>query len=206
VTALTDADPPPVAGYLADQRESFMRLRSPATLAAGLLLLAPPLAAQGFWAGVGLGTGLQQVACDICRGEGNGGWAARVALGGTLSPHLLIGGELHGWTDKTDDVRFTFYSVTPALYWYPSTRIPYYFLGGVGLVGFRAADENENMSSSSMGLTVGLGYEMRVTSGYAISSFVSYTGSFLANLKYDRTDIADAQVSLLQVGIGFTRR
>jgi hypothetical protein len=206
VTPLTDADPPAVAGYPADNREPFMRIRPTVAFAAGLFLLAPPLAAQGFWAGVGLGSGLQQVACDICRGQGNGGWAARVALGGTLSRHLLLGGELHGWTDKTDDIRFTFYSVTPALYWYPSTRIPYYLLGGIGLVGFRASDQNENMSSSSMGLTVGLGYEMRVTSGYAISSFATYTGSFLANLKHERTDITDAQVSLFQVGIGFTRR
>jgi hypothetical protein len=35
---------------------------------------------------------------------------------------------------------------------------------------------------------------------------VTYTGSFLANLKHERTDIADAQLSLIQVGIGFTRR
>jgi hypothetical protein len=45
-----------------------------------------------------------------------------------------------------------------------------------------------------------------VTSRYGITTFVTYTGSFLANLKHERTDIADAQLSLFQVGIGFTRR
>jgi hypothetical protein len=183
-----------------------MRLHLTAAVAAALLFSASPLAAQGFWAGLGLGTGFQQVGCDICRGDKNGGWAARAALGGTLSSHLQIGAELHGWTDKTDDIRFTSFSVMPALYWYPSTRVPYYILGGLGMVGFRASAEDESMSSTSMGLTVGLGYEFRVAGSYAITSFATYTGSFLANLKHDRTDIADAQLSLFQVGIGFTRR
>jgi hypothetical protein len=206
VTALTDAARPEVTGLPHAKREHSMRIRPTVALAAAFLLLASPLAAQGFWAGVGLGTGMQQVGCDICNGDRNGGWAARVALGGTLSRHLLIGAELHGWTDKTDDIRFNSYSIMPALYWYPSTRTPYYFLGGLGLVGFRASDENESMSSSSMGVTVGLGYEIRLASDYAITSFFTYTGSFLANLKYDRTDIANAQLSLFQVGIGFVRR
>lgn len=183
-----------------------MRLLPAAALAAGLLVPAVPAAAQGFWAGVGLGTGMHQVGCDICRGEHNGGWSARVALGGTVSPHLQIGAELHGWTDKTEDIRSNAYSIMPAVYWHPSTRTPYYFVGGIGLVGFKASDENESMSSSSMGLTVGLGYDLRLAPGYAVTTFVTYTGSFLANLKHERTDIADAQLSLIQVGIGFTRR
>jgi hypothetical protein len=183
-----------------------MHTRIAAALVAALLAPVSPVAAQGFWAGLGLGSGMQQVGCDICRGEINGGWTARIALGGTLSRHLQLGAELHGWTDKTDDIRFTFYSVMPAVYWYPSLRTPYFMLGGVGLVGYRAADENETMRSSSMGLTVGMGYELRVASSYAITPFVTYTGSFLANLQYERTDIADARFSLFQIGLGFTRR
>jgi hypothetical protein len=183
-----------------------MQAMRAAALAAAILATARPLAAQGFWAGLGIGTGMQQVACDICRGDGNGGWTARAALGGTLSRHLRLGAELHGWTDKTDDIRFSFYSVMPAIYWYPSTRIPYFMLGGAGWVGYRAANQDETMSTSSPGLTVGLGYELQVAPSYAITSFVTYTGSFLANLKYERTDIADARFSLFQMGIGFTRR
>lgn len=184
-------------------------MRSPligATAAALWVLAAAPAAAQGFWAGVGLGTGMQQVACDICRGDGNGGWTARAAAGATLSPRLRLGGELRGWTDKTDDVRFTFYSVTPALYWYPSSRLPYFLMAGVGLANYKAAGGGESISTSSVGLAVGLGYELPLTGDYAFTPFVSYTGTFLANLKYDRTIIADAQLSLFQAGIGVTWR
>jgi opacity protein-like surface antigen len=183
-----------------------MQKRIAVVLGAALLAPVSPVAGQGFWAGLGLGTGMQQVGCDICRGDVNGGWTARLAMGGTLSRHVQLGAELHGWTDKTNDIRFTYYSIMPAVYWFPSARIPYYMLGGVGLVAYRATDGNETMSTSSMGLTVGLGYELRVSSSYAITPFVTYTGSFLANLRYERTDIANARFSLFQVGVGFTRR
>jgi hypothetical protein len=183
-----------------------MRILLSSAVAIGLIAGAPPAAAQGFWAGVGLGSGMHVVGCEICRGDGNGGWAARVALGGTLSRHLQIGAELHGWTDKSDDIRSNAWSIMPALYWYPGTTTPYYFVGGIGLVGFKSSDQNESMSSSSMGMTVGLGYDLRLASRYAVTTFVTYTGSFLANLKHERTDVADAQLSLIQFGIGFTRR
>lgn len=184
-------------------------MRSPgigAAAAALLVFTASPALAQGFWVVLGVGTGLQQVACEICRGDGNGGWAGRVAAGGTLSAHLRLGGEVHGWTDKTDDIRFTFYSITPALYWYPSARLPYFLMTGVGLANYKASDANETISASSVGLTVGAGYELPLFGSYALTPFASYTGTFLANLKYDRTIIADAQLSLFQVGIGVTRR
>jgi hypothetical protein len=183
-----------------------MRILTRAVLAAGFLLFAPPLAAQGFWFGAGVGTGVQRVGCDICRGHMDGGWAARVAMGGTISSHLRIGAELHGWTDRTEDIRFRSYSLMPALYWYPSTRTPYFFVGALGLMGYRASDGSESLSSSSLGLTAGAGYEMPLSPGFAIAPFFTYTGSILANLKHDRTDITGAQFSLFQLGFALMRR
>jgi hypothetical protein len=181
------------------------QLRIGAATAALLVFAAPPAAAQNFWASLGVGTGSQQVSCDICRGDGNGGWAVRAAAGSTLSPRLRLGGELHGWTDATDDVRFTFYSVTPALYWYPATQ-PYFLMAGVGYAGYHASAGDETISTSSLGVTLGVGYEVPLAGRYALTPFASYTGTLLANLKSDRTIITGAQVSLLQVGVGITRR
>lgn len=178
-------------------------------LAVALLLLAPPVAAQraGVWVSLGLGTGMHEVACDICRAEDNGGWSARAAVGGTLSRRLKLGAEIHGWTDRTDDIRFTFYSVTPALYWYPSRRgIPYFLMGGAGYAAYRASDDTEVISSSGIGATFGAGLELPLAGRFKLTPFATYTGSFLAHLKYDRTDIARAQLSLFQLGLGITRR
>jgi hypothetical protein len=177
-----------------------------AATAALLAFTAPPAAAQGFWAGVGVGSGRQVVTCQICLGDGNGGWAVRAAAGTTLSPRLRLGGELHGWTDKTEDVRFTFYAVTPALYWYPSPTGTVFLMVGAGYANYKASAGDEVISSSSIGFTLGVGYEVPVAGRYALAPFASYTGSFLANLKSDRTIITGAQLSLFQVGVGITRR
>jgi opacity protein-like surface antigen len=184
-----------------------MRSQFRTALAVASLALPAPLAAQGgFWASAGLGTGMQQVACEICRGEGNGGWSAKLAAGGTLSARVRLGGEFHGWTDKTEDIRFTFYSVTPAIYWYPSGSTPYYLMAGAGLANYTASNANEEISTSSVGLTVGMGLELPLVGRWRLNPFASYTGTVLANLKVNRTIIADAQLSLFQLGLGLTRR
>jgi hypothetical protein len=186
-----------------------MHPRSWAALAAFALAFSSPVTAQdtGFWASLGLGSGLQQLGCDICRSENNGGWAARAALGGTLHRRLRLGAEIHGWTDRTDDIRYTFYSVTPALYWHPAPeRVPYFLFAGAGYASYRAADANEVMTSSGVGITFGAGYDLRLAGRYALTPFASYTASFLANLMYDRTRIADSHATLFQFGFGLTRR
>jgi hypothetical protein len=150
---------------------------------------------------------MHQVACDICRAENNGGWAARGALGTTLGTRLRLGAEIHGWTDLTDDIRFRFISVTPAVYWHPSpNRVPYFLMAGLGYASYKASDDNEVISSSGLGVTLGLGLELPLVGRYRLTPFGSYTGSFLANLKHDRTDITSARLSLFQLGLGLTRR
>jgi hypothetical protein len=177
-----------------------------AATAALLVFTAPPAAAQGFWAGLGVGSGRQHVTCEICLGDGNGGWAVRAAAGSTLNPHLRLGGELHGWTDKTEDIRFTFYSVTPTLYWYPSPNGAYFLMVGAGYTHYKASAGDESISAASLGITIGTGFDVGLVGRYALTPFATYTGSVLASLKADRTIITGAQLSLFQVGVGLTRR
>jgi hypothetical protein len=203
---LTDAPRRRLLLCLTQREESMRQFQMGAATAALLAFTAPPAAAQGFWAGLGVGTGRQHVTCEICRGDGNGGWAVRAAAGSTLSASLRLGGELHGWTDKTDDVRFTFYAVTPTLYWYPAARRSYFLMAGAGYANYKASSGDETISASSIGLTFGAGYEVPLVGRYALAPFASYTGSFLANLKSDRTIITGAQLSLFQLGVGITWR
>jgi hypothetical protein len=177
-----------------------------AATAALLVFVAPPADAQGFWAGVGVGTGRQRVTCDICRGDGNGGWAVHAAAGGRLNDRLRLGGELAGWTDNTDDVRFTFFTITPTLYWFPSARVPYFFTAGVGYTGYRATAGDETIAASALGLAFGTGFELPLAGRYAVTPFARYTATFLANLTSGNDIITDAQLSLFQVGVGLTRR
>jgi hypothetical protein len=79
-------------------------------------------------------------------------------------------------------------------------------MAGVGYAGYHASAGDETISTSSLGVTLGVGYEVPLAGRYALTPFASYTGTLLANLKSDRTIITGAQVSLLQVGVGITRR
>jgi hypothetical protein len=177
-----------------------------AATAALLVFVAPPAVAQGPWFGFGVGTGVQRVTCVICRGDGNGGWAARASAGGRLGARLRFGGELTGWTDKTDDVRFTFIALTPTLYWYPATRAPFFLTAGIGYTRYSASAEDETIGTSAFGLTFGTGYDLPLPGRYALTPFASYTTTLFAELTSDRAIITDAQVSLFQLGVGVTRR
>ena len=177
--------------------------------ALALCLAAAPARAQepsGFWASAGLGTGMHQLSCDVCLGEYNGGWAARVALGGTLSDHLRLGGEVQGWTDGSEGIRSTFLAVAPTLYWYPSpARTRYFVMGGVGLARFRASDSTDALSASSLGVMLGVGYEVRIGRAYALTPFAGFSNSFFANLRDDQTLLADVRLTLLHLGLSVTR-
>lgn len=174
-----------------------------------LVVLAAPARAQepsGFWASAGVGTGMHQLSCDVCRGDRNGGWAARLALGGTLSAHLRLGGEVQGWTDGSDGIRSTFVAVAPTLYWYSSpARTRYFVMAGVGMTRFRASDSTDALSASSVGVMVGLGYEVRIGRAYALTPFAGFSNSFFANLRDDQTLLADVRLTLFHVGLSVTR-
>jgi hypothetical protein len=177
-----------------------------AATAALLVFIAPPAEAQGFWASLGAGTGRQRVTCEICRGDGNGGWTARAAAGTRLNARLRLGGELAGWTDRTDGVRFTYASVAPTLYWYPTGRQAYFLTAGLSYVFYRASAEGETIGASGLGFAVGTGYDLPLRGRYALTPFATYSISLPTNLTRDQAIIVDAQLSLFQVGLGVTRR
>ena len=78
-------------------------------IAAAVLAIATPASAQdapagrhqGFWIGFGIGTGSDL--SDQAR-DARSGIAGYVRLGGTITPRLLVGGELSGWVRRQDDV------------------------------------------------------------------------------------------------------
>ena len=58
----------------------------------------------------------------------------------------------------------------------------------------------------SIGVTVGGGYELSVARHWAITGYAGFSGSLLANLTLDRTNIADVRHTLLHIGIGVMRK
>ena len=189
-----------------------MRLVTTLSLAAGIACAVPSLltaqeAVGGFWAGLTVGPGRQRSTCDICAGDGNGGWGVRLAAGGTLSPKVRLGGDLHAWGDRTEDINSRFVLVAPTVYWRPAgDKVPYFLMGGVGIANFRVSDSTEALTSTSIGVTIGGGYELSVAEHWAITAYAGFSGSLFANLTLDRTNIANVRHTLLQIGIGVMRK
>ena len=63
-----------------------------------------PQVRRGFWIGLGAGSGTAGVSCDTCSARGREtALGYYIKLGGTLSPRLLLGGEIDGWL-KTESL------------------------------------------------------------------------------------------------------
>ncbi len=188
-----------------------MRFVIPFSIAAGIACAVPNLlpaqeTGGGFWAGITVGAGRQRSTCDICAGDGNGGWTLRLAAGGTRSPKLRLGGELQAWSDRTEELDSRFVLIAPTAYWRPSSKVPYFLMAGVGVASFRVADSTEALTSTSIGVTIGGGYELSVADHWAITAYAGFSGSLFANLTLDRTNIANVRHTLLQIGIGVMRK
>jgi hypothetical protein len=109
---------------------------------------------QGIWMGAGLGAGFDRVFCEICDGSVQAGWSGYLRLGGTVSPRLLLGGELTGWLRGREGVTQSMGGVSFVAYWYPSDA-NLYLKGGGGVIGFRSADAEDAVTSTTFGPTVG---------------------------------------------------
>src|SRR5256714_11112618 len=79
-----------------------------------LLLGAPAASAQhpqtrkGFWVGFGLGYGSYGISCSGCSALGReSSFTGELKLGGTVSPHLLLGAQSIAWTKSEGGATIT---------------------------------------------------------------------------------------------------
>lgn len=150
------------------------RLSRPLAIVAALALLAASAAAaqrpqtrQGFWIGFGFGYGSAGFSCDGCPDiDRKGAVSGYLKLGGTLSPNLLLGGETNGWTKDIGGSTVTLANASLAAYYYPQPAGGLFLRGGVG---FATYSEEGFDSGNGFGLTLGLGYDVRVGNNVSIT-------------------------------------
>ena len=158
-----------------------------ATLCLLLLLGTGTLSAQtreGFWIGFGLGWASISGGCDdvgsgtgFCDavGERQGAFAFNLMAGGTLSPHLRLGGEAYnfvgtrdfaGGTASPDSTLTIGNNLALALYYYPMVQSGLFLKGGVGTAwyveGEGGGEGSVDWSSFGLGFLLGAGYDLRI--------------------------------------------
>jgi hypothetical protein len=159
---------------------------------------------QGLWMGAGLGAGFDRVFCEICDGSVQAGWSGYLRLGGTVSSRLLLGGELTGWLRGREEATLSMGAVSFVAYWYPAdTNL--YLKGGGGVIGFRSADGEDAVTSTTFGPTFGLGYEQLVSPKVSIVPFFNLLVAPSGALRFNGDEVINGVGFVLwQGGVGVT--
>ena len=159
---------------------------------------------DGLWWGVGMGAGFDRFFCEICDGNIQAGWTGYLRLGGTVSPRLLLGGELSGWLNGKEEATQTMGAVSFVAYWYPSPS-NVYLKGGGGVIGFRSSDGDNAVTSTTFGPLLGLGYEQLISPKVSVVPFFNVLVAPSGALRFNGDEVIDSVGFVLwQGGVGVT--
>jgi len=159
---------------------------------------------SGFWLNVGLGWGSADWGCDNCISlDRESGLSGQLALGGTVSDHLLLGVESNGWAGSdvfggVDD--FLIGTFNAVAYFYPSASGNLFFKGGVGIASWRIRDRLGDEDDIGLGLLAGVGYDIPVGRSFSISPVATFQYGTMG----DKSGLKGVTQNVVSVGATFT--
>ena len=160
-----------------------------------------------FWGALSLGNATASLACSICRDMSDRSVAAGVTVGVRQSPRMYLGLQLDGWYRYSGGQNERVYAIGPLAQYYPMAKRPLFVRLGLGMSEFLATDEDDDLSSRSVAVQVGAGYDFVISRSYLLTPFTSYmrgAGGRLS-LNGERATLP-AGVELLQYGLQITLR
>ncbi|HKK08456.1 MAG TPA: hypothetical protein VKA44_06195 [Gemmatimonadota bacterium] len=148
----------------------------------------------GFWLSGGLGGGLDDA------GDGGGGGYLR--MGGTLSQHVVIGGDALAWSHEQGNATVTRATATFDVLFYPSITAGGFLKAGIGFSDLSVSRDIQGVTVSAddggAGAVLGAGWDIRLGEGN-----LYLTPNVDVMLQgFDGLDTIDA-VYLFTIGIGF---
>ncbi len=178
-----------------------------------LLLLAGSLKAQshpntreGFWIGFGLGGGSIGADCHDCSTDRTSGASGHLQMGGTVSRHIQLGGELNGWGKRENGIDESMGFGSFVMLWYPSATGAFFFKFGIGGMTYTAQDDFGNdLTAKAPSGSFGLGYDIRVARNFSITPFFNALASSAVEVRINGHTVPtgeDISGNLVQVGFG----
>jgi hypothetical protein len=164
------------------------------------LIEVPESSRRGFWLGLGLGAGGESF--DLSPRDGYSDLLYRptvsLRLGGTVSQHLRLGGEVLSWIN---DVGPAVESLSSALFiaqLYPFASSGFYVKGGLG-IGRNAVDFDDGFDQGDTGFAglIGAGYELRLSRRFYLNPTIDLVGH-----RYDDGVVGDYRERLVNFGLG----
>jgi hypothetical protein len=168
---------------------------------------ARPNTRQGFWIGLGLGTGSAGLDCTSCSDDRVGGLSGNVRLGGSVSPSVLLGGETNGWSHSESGLDEVLGFASFVALWYPSRAGAFYLKFGLGGMSYKADDGVDELTATAPAGSFGLGYEFRVGPNFSVTPFFNSLVTSAVDVQFNGDPLPtgeDIKVSLLQLGVGVT--
>lgn len=160
---------------------------------------------QGFGISFGIGGGSAGAECDFCTSDRTTGLSGYLRLGGHLSQQVFLGFESNGWTNDEDGVTETLGFYSAVVQWYPSVGNNFYLKGGLGLSAYAATDGVDDITGTAPGMTLGMGYDIKVGQRFSLTPFVNAMFSTKGELKYnDESTGLNVSANLVQLGLGLT--
>ena len=123
---------------------------------------------EGFWISGGLGYG--SLGCDGCDSR-TGGVSGGLALGGTISPHWLLGVGTSGWTKEEQGARLTVAEIDARVRFYPSATGGFFLTGGLGYGSITGSVGGFSSTENGAGAILGMGYDVRIARNMSVTPY-----------------------------------
>src|SRR5438270_11393364 len=122
---------------------------------------------DGFTMSFGLGNGSAGVSCSGCATDRENGLSGYLSMGGAVSPTLVLGGELNGWSKSKNGADSRIGFVTGYAQWYPSVSNGFFVKPGIGMGSMTIEDKTtvpaDKLESMGLAYQFGLGYDFRMS-------------------------------------------
>lgn len=165
---------------------------------------------QGFWIGFDLGYGTADISCDGCAaGDRRGGAVVGLAMGGTVSGRLLLGGELNGWGkwgSAVDDGGVILGNTSLVAYFYPKETGGFFVKAGAGLASYVAIDSSgATTNGGGFGGLVGVGYDIPIGRTTSLTPVANFRFGSIGTIRDDEASYpVGLDQNVLEVGLGIT--
>jgi hypothetical protein len=161
---------------------------------------------QGFWFGLGAAAGSVGMDCSICSSKRLTGGAGYVRLGGTLSPHWLLGGEIDGWARSESGVDRAVANVAITASWYPSRTGGFFLKFGLGALTYRSGTAPNNLEMTGASGIFGLGYDVPIGRSLSLTPFLNSIATSKSKLKVNGSELTGVEVNpnLVQFGLALS--
>ena len=165
-----------------------------------------PNTRQGFYIGFGVGAGSVGAECNSCDDDDrSSGLSGYFRMGGTVSQHIQLGGDLIGWQNEEDGVEHALGVAAFAANIYPSAKGAFFLKVGLGGMTYAEEEGDDEITARAPGVLFGLGYEFRVARNFALSPYFNAFASAPVRFAITGVDVPSGQeikLNLVQFGLG----